>query len=531
MSASKRIAFAVGVSWLSRAVSILANLFLMPILFRYMGKEELGLWFLLGNSQAFLSLLGMGIAPTLTRHIALAKGKSGADPNVELSPESQQHIADLVATGRIILQWLAVGVFFIAWASGYGLISQLELKEVSPQTVFWAWTLMCGGYAVGVWVSYLNCWLAGIGYVGWDSLITTVISILTIVANITAVLLGGGLLELSVIFVLSSLIPRIAIWGFIVWKQPGLLAYKGKWNYENARLLIKPSLYWWLTDLGAFLILRTDAYFIALLRGTEDIPSYQAAYQLVANLYILAISFGKASSVFISQAWQAGNLSTVQRLTLKNAKIGLSIMAAGVAFLSFNGQEVLELWLGSGNFIGNGVIMVFCIMLTLEVQHVILATCSRATEDEKYVASALSAGVLNIIFTWYLIRPLGLIGVALGTMLAQMLTNNWYAVYRPLTRLKISWKLYVNEVIIMVLTLGISCAIASGIWQHILLGLNLDNFIIFIGGSALICSLFLWGTFWQCILDINQRHYLEIRGKKIIKLLPIFPVRPKSKEN
>lgn len=518
MSASKRIAFAVSISWLSRAVSILANLFLIPILFRYMGKEELGLWFLLGNSQAFLGLLGMGIAPTLTRHIALAKGKSGADPNVELSLESQQHIADLVATGRIILQWLSVVVFFIAWASGYGLISQLELKEVSPQTVFWAWTLMCGGYAIGVWVSYLNCWLAGIGYVGWDSLITTVISILTIFANITAVLLGGGLLEISVIFVLSSLIPRIAIWGFIVWKQPGLLAYQGKWNYENAQTLIKPSLYWWLTDLGAFLILRTDAYFIALLRGTEDIPSYQAAYQLVANLYILAISFGKASSVFISQAWQAGNLSAVQRLTLKNAKIGLSIMAAGVAFLSFNGQEVLELWLGSGNFIGYGVIMVFCIMLTLEVQHVILATCSRATEDEKYVASALTAGVLNIIFTWYLIRPLGLIGVALGTMLAQMLTNNWYAVYRPLTRLKISGKLYFNEVVKLSVILGVACLSISGIWQQALRMANLDRPIILMAGSAATCSLLLLGAFWQYILELHQRQSLEIQIKKNVQI-------------
>jgi O-antigen/teichoic acid export membrane protein len=51
MSASKRIAIAVTISWVSRAVSILSGLLLMPILFRFMGKEELGLWFLLGNFQ------------------------------------------------------------------------------------------------------------------------------------------------------------------------------------------------------------------------------------------------------------------------------------------------------------------------------------------------------------------------------------------------------------------------------------------------------------------------------------------------
>jgi hypothetical protein len=41
MSASKRIAIAVTISWVSRAISILSGLLLMPILFRFI--EKLGL--------------------------------------------------------------------------------------------------------------------------------------------------------------------------------------------------------------------------------------------------------------------------------------------------------------------------------------------------------------------------------------------------------------------------------------------------------------------------------------------------------
>lgn len=81
-------------------------------------------------------LLGLGVVPTLTRHIALAKGKSGSDPGIELTEESKQQIGDLLVTGRIIFRWLAVVVFFVAGGTGYGLISQIKLTEVSPQTLF-----------------------------------------------------------------------------------------------------------------------------------------------------------------------------------------------------------------------------------------------------------------------------------------------------------------------------------------------------------------------------------------------------------
>jgi O-antigen/teichoic acid export membrane protein len=511
MSVSRRIAFAVVISWLSRSISILSGLFLMPILFRYMGKEELGVWFLLGNSQAFLGLLGLGITPTLTRHISFAKGKTGLTSVTEFTEESKRDIGDLVVTGRIILQVLAVLVFFIAWASGYGLINQLHLKEVSPHIVFWSWTLMCASYAIGVWVSYLNCWLAGIGYVGWDGVIGTILSLLTIMANIIAVLLGGGILGLAFVSVVSSLLGRFILLGFLRWRTPDLLKIKGKWNTNYAKALIKPSLLWWLTDLGAFLILRTDAYFIGFFKGAAQLPKYQAAYSLVSNPYQIALAFASASPVFISQAWQAGDWQTIHKLTFRNAKLGLSIMAASVSFILMAGQEFMNIWLGQGNFIGYPVIIVFCIMLTLEAQHVILVISSRATEDEKYAPWALTAGFLNVIFTWYLIKPFGLLGVAMGTMFAQLLTNNWYAVYRPLIRLNIRFREYVHQVLVLWALTLLSCLILTWLTKQTLISYGISSDWSILLASAVVCSVVFCISFWCGILEKRQQKLIQAK--------------------
>ncbi len=516
MSTSKRIAFAVTVSWLGRAISIFSGLFLTPILFRLMGKEELGIWYLLGNSQSFLGLLGLGIIPTLTRYIAFAKGQDGNDLNAEMSAETKQEIGNWVVTGRIVLQWLAVAVFFVAWLSGYGLINQLPLKDLSPLTVIIAWTIMCAGYAMGVWVSYLNCWLTGIGYVGWDGVIGTGLSLLTIVASIIAVQMHGGIIALAVIILLNALIGRVIYLQFIRWREPELLSINGTWRWDYAKKMIKPSFLWWVTELGAFLILRTDTYFIGLMRSAADIPAYVASYALLSTPYQLAVAFANASPSFISQAWQSQDFQTIHNLTLRNAKIGLSVMASGVGFVLIFGKEFFELWIGNGNFIGYNIIIVFCIMLTLESQHVILVISSRATDDEKYAPSALIAGLLNVIFTWYLIKPYGLLGVALGTMLAQILTNNWYAVYRPMVRLKLNFKLYFREVVILWLIVLSSCLAMSWIVKELLTRLEMSNWIL-VGTGFITCgSIFLISS-WVNILEESHRKSIQLKLVKVFR--------------
>jgi O-antigen/teichoic acid export membrane protein len=515
MSASKRIALAVGISWLSRAATILAKLFLLPILFRYLGKEELGFWFLLGDSQGFLTLLGLGVAPTLMRHIALAKGQSGADPSVELTEDTQKHIADLVVTGQVILRWLAVIIFFIAWGVGYFFIRRIDLATLNPQIVFWSWTLMCVGYAVGVWVSYLECWLIGIGYVGWNNLISTIVNILTIITSILAVIFGGGLLALAGISVFFGLILRFSLLGFIRWNKPEFYKTKGRWNKDYFQAMIKPALYAWLTELGAYLIMRTDGYFIATFKGASDLPAYSAAYQLVLNIFVLANSFAIASPVFISQSWQAGDLNSIHRITLRNARLGLSVMAAGVAFLMSSGRELIGLWLGKENFTGYAVLGIFCIMLTLELQHNILALSARATEDEKYVPWALTAGFLNIIFTWALVSRLGLLGVALGTMLAQLVTNNWYQVYRPMVRLQLDFTVYFRQVIplwatVLVCSLGFSW-LAKQLLSFLGITSNWSQLIL----TAAICSVVWTIAFWQAILESSHKKHIQAKVKAL----------------
>jgi O-antigen/teichoic acid export membrane protein len=451
---TKRIAFGAAASWFGRGVSILLGLVLMPVLFRHLGSEELGVWLLLGQTWAALGILDLGLGFTLTRRIALARGKSGSDPGAPLNGETLREIADLVASARRIYRWIALGAFVLSCAAGFFYLRQLHLAAL-PLPVAWAaWGIICLSQAIGVWAAVWTCLLQGVGYIGWDALLASLTSALTLTLQIVVVLLGGGLVALAAVAAVGALAQRYLILGFARRRRPELFALRGQWNGPLVRSLISPALRAWLTSLGTVMVANSDQFLVAGLKGAAQIPAYRAAFVLVHNLTIAAVTLGLASGVFISHLWQAGEFHQVQRIVERNARLGLLIMVTGGAYLAVAGDVVFSVWLGPGHFIGYAVLLTFVLSELLEAQSSILATSSRATEDEAFAISALSAGVLKLALSWWMAARFGLLGLALGTLIALLLTNHWYMTWRGLHRLRFPVRRYLQNV---VLPCGAAC--------------------------------------------------------------------------
>jgi O-antigen/teichoic acid export membrane protein len=429
--------------------------------------------------------------------------------------KSLAEIADLFATGRAIYRYLTVGVFVVAWTTGFVFLGQLNLVELDYRTVWIAWTVLCFSHALGVWAAMWSCLLPGTGHVGWDGLIGIAVQVTTLVAQIVAVLFDGGLITLATIAAIGAVVNRYTVIMFMRRREPDLFRLEGHWDQALFRSMLRPALKAWATGLGAFLILKTDQYFIAYFKGASNIPSYQTAYQLVTSLMTLAMAFAQASQVFISQMWQTGQITEVHRIVQRNLRFGLIIMAAGSACLLVVGEELMNLWLGPGHFIGYPILAIFCVMLFLEAQHSGVVYASRSTEDEAFVIWAIGAGVLNLLLTWWLIKPFGLLGVALGTMLAQMLTNNWYAVYRGLWRLQIPLRNYLGQVLLPALLIFLLAALVASC-SRLLLGKDAHPAWILasgIAGTGMVCVTALWFL----VVDATQRQHLQHRLVRLFK--------------
>ena len=514
MSVTKRIAFGAAASWFSRGVTILLGLVLMPVLFRHLPKEELGVWLLLGQSWAAMGILDLGFGVTLTRRIALAKGKSGGQLDAPLNDTTLREIADLVSAGRRIYRWMALGVFVVAWSLGFFYLRNLELQNLSPATVWIAWTILCACQALTVWATVWTCLLQGVGYIGWDALIASFISAAMLIGQIVVVLCGGGLVALAAIAAVAVLLQRALTRTFARRCRPELFALQGKWNPEVLKGMGALAFRAWLTAMGTILVFNSDQFFIASAKGTEQIPAFRAAYVLVHNLTVLAVTFGGASAVFISHLWQSGDLPQVHRIVERNCRLGLLIMLFSAAVLGVAGHELFNVWLGPGNFVGFAILGVFVLYETLEAQSYIISGSSRATEDEAFAVCSILAGVLKIVLSILLLRWWGLLGLACATLLSLLLTNHWYFVWRGLSRLKLPLGGYLRTVIVpSALWFGAACALGYGV--SIAVG-QVADWTRLLSVTGTIGLLFLVAL-WTSVLSPHERGRIRT---KLVSLKP-----------
>jgi O-antigen/teichoic acid export membrane protein len=172
-----------------------------------------------------------------------------------------------------------------------------------------------------------------------------------------------------------------------------------------------------------------------------------------------------ASAVSVSHLWQDGDVAHVHHIVRRNLRFCWLIMLTGSSFLIVFGKQVFDIWLGPGNFVGLPVLGVFLVTEALSTQSYVISLSSRATEDEAFAVCSITGGILKLLFSYIFIRFFGLVGLACGTALAMLLTNQWYMVYRGLKRLAFPFPEYFKMLLPFALLFPITIAALSVLAQ------------------------------------------------------------------
>ena len=186
-----------------------------------------------------------------------------------LTDETLLEIADLVETGKRVYRALAVFAFVFSMGAGFFYLRTLHLGNVPFPQVWLAWSVICLSQALGVWANVWNAVLSGVGYVGWDAVLGSLASALTLLAQIIVVLLGGGLVALAVAAAAGALTQRFLMLGFARRRRPEIFTIHGRWKFALVKNMVPLALRAWLTALGYTLVMSSDQFFYCVLSGCQ----------------------------------------------------------------------------------------------------------------------------------------------------------------------------------------------------------------------------------------------------------------------
>lgn len=437
-SASRRVWLLGGLwSWAQIGIGAVVAIFQARLAVTLLEPTQSGLWFILLSFMALVLLMDFGLSATLARELAFK--------------DDAEYRSRLLVTSEKILRFAALGAFVLLAPLGI-----LYLHSITPSALWsgtWvAWLVFVLGASLTLHSNAASGVLYGTGRLALDRQIRILTQVLGLGIAYFLLRLDPSLLSLCIAWLIQSAILWVLEWGAVRRWVPTLNSVFDK---TLAWRLISLGMRWWVTSLGAYLILNTDSLVIAGTLGADRVPDYALLARMSAILQPMALVFVSSTAPLVSRLTTDGQHEQVRSILVKQVRTALLLVLLAGAILAAIPDTLLELWVGPGHFVGFGIINLFIVLLTLEVHHVAHAVLVTATGRLPFALWAIGSGALNIIFSLILVRYLGLLGVVLGSVLAQLFTNNWYAPLYSLKTFALSLKQYSYDVLLPMTAIGL----------------------------------------------------------------------------
>jgi O-antigen/teichoic acid export membrane protein len=440
----------VGYTGICMAVSFLQ----MRVLLHNLSVDLSGIWLILANLGVYTTYLDIGLTQTLGREISFAVGNPAYSES-----DRAERVGTLMRSCTAVLAVLGIAAILICGPIGWVYMHSITPASVWRQTRV-AWALYIVASSLNVLAQGWYAGIYGLGYVLHEKLIRSCSVLAGFVFFVAALRLHLGVQGLAGAYLLQVLIgagiARIALVGL----SGGATKY-GRAQLNIIQSLLGPSMRFALTQLGMVLVLQTDNVVIASTLGPELVPNYQAVSKLIFALLTLSMVLVSTSGPLIAQAFARRDHSVIVQLMNRNLRFTLSLLMMLGVYLAFFSDRVIALWLGPGHFVGFPVVCVLLAMMTLEVHQQSMGAVTQSTGKVAFAASTIIAGVLNIVISILLAKRFGLLGVVTGTLIAQLLTNDWYVPYYTLRHFQLKTIDHLRNVVFPMASFGLVMLVIS----------------------------------------------------------------------
>ncbi len=434
---TKKIIYGITYTWIRFAIGFLTTFTQAPLFFKYLSKEEVGIWFLFFSAAAFIQMSDFGLPSAVARAVAYIKNTSCSE-QAEVIFYKKYTIGDIYNSALTSFTILSLPMISIGITMLYVFKFGNGLTLFTSNDVVIAFTIFLIGILFNMTADIPNACLNGLGDVGYDSLLRIIIQTLGLITIWLSLPLYPSIKTLALIYLAQGILTTFIVNWFLKYKHKSLFANKGKVDLSLIRHLYRESLPLFINQIGSWLTNQSSIWIATAILGASKIADFSVLTQLIFYGLSISMSIPAAINPHAANAFSIGGINSLKKFFFLTLKLSSIIIGTWILILSVWGETIMTLWVGSGHYLGFYVLVPLLINLFFEMQHSISGGFVWNTGKWPFVPATLSAGILNMVFGILGCQYFGLPGLAIGTMLAKLLTLNWYVTFFALQRLKIS---------------------------------------------------------------------------------------------
>ena len=398
--------------YLGTAVATLTGFFVTPLLLRYLGDRQFGLWSLLLTIGAYIGLVEMGLYASVSKRVAEC-----------LAINDRERLRTTLGAGLALYLVLAAAILVF----GCLLIPFLGPLFHLPQDMVIlaqkALLILCLSRALAFLFCPGSAVLFGAGRMDLLTLGGILAGTAGSVWNVVQAMHGGTVVGLSVTAAMFTLITGIYCYAMVRRNYPDIVISLRYASRDMARELTKFSSRNSLHAIFGNIAYNSDQIIIGLVMTTAAVANYAVAAKLTSMVSVLATKPITVLLPTYSHARAQNDKEREFRLYTQSVALSLIICMPFAVAGCLLGDRIIEAWVGAGHSAAYPVLIVLLLTTLLVQPGNASVMIMNATERNLFLVRAYAvAAPINLLVSWFLTKSpwFGLTGPAIGSMLTYL---------------------------------------------------------------------------------------------------------------
>jgi len=391
-------------------VDAVIGLVLLPFNVSHLGAAAYGVWLLASSVTMHFSVLDLGFGGAFIRFVARYRAQRDVGSLNEVA-------------STLFFAYAGAGVlaYIIAALVAFNLGALFRITPDQAEVGRWLLLIIGVQMALNFPFSVFGGVVNGFQRYNVNAGVAIASSVSVAAVNVGVLVAGYGLVPL----VLATTSVRIATY-FAYWRNaartyPALRLSPSLFRRHRLRELMGFSVYSLLIDVGFRLNYQVDQLVIGAFLGVAPIAIWAPASRIVSTVQQLTNQLNAVLFPVVVDSDTVARADRLRRILLHGTRLSLAtVLPIGVTLVAL-ADPLIRAWVGSrATEIQHSapVLQILSLAIMIRVGAGAATTLLRGGGRHRLLALvSVGTGIVNVAVSVALVRPLGLIGVALGTLI------------------------------------------------------------------------------------------------------------------
>lgn len=492
----------ISMHYLALGIDMLIGIAMLPFNVAHLGQSTYGLWVLIVSITMYFSMLDLGYG--------VAQVKFASEYRARRDSEGLNQI---VSSLFFFFCLIGLAAFAVGALLAFNLQRFLNITPAQVEVGRDALLIISGYIALGFPASVFGGIVNGFQRHYLNGFVSISTSVVVAVVNVIVLLAGYGLVEL---IAATTTVRVLSYFGYAInayRAYPGLRIRVSNIRLARLREVTGFSTFILLIDLANKLNYSTDSIVIGAFMGTVAIAVWAVAQRLIDAVQTMTGQLNGAMFPIVVDTATLEQADRLQRLFLQGTRISLAMVIPLATGLSLLAEPLVMAWVGP-DFAGSvPVIYILAAAVSIRVGNSTATTLLKGSGQHRLLAgSNLLIALANIALSIALVRRLGLVGVALGTLVALLVVSSLVLFPAACRRVRLS----IRE--------ALTAAVWPALWPAIVMASFLAitrNFLnvnlAAIALQAVIAGLIYLAIFFTLAIGHDERQWYTTKLRELLK--------------